>query len=487
MKNNIFRSRRFKHGTLATVMTAGFVALVVLVNVIVGLLVERFPMDIDLTDNKIFELSEESIDYLKGIDNEIEITVLAKEIDFTAQNDYYNQANEIFKKYEKYGKNITLSYVDIYSDPTVAQKYPKETLGYGQIVVSSGDRYQLLDAYDLFNTQTSQSSGYTTIASSKAEQAMTSAIMFITDENPITVTVLNGFGTTGSTDISYLTDLLNSNGYLINEINLMTEDIPENTTIAILAAPVTDITETEADKLSAYLDNDGNLGKILYYFADASQPKLPMLESLLEEWGIAFGDGYLAETDMNNIYMTNTVMMQQYGESETFTEGLNLSVPIVSYTARPMWALWPNNSNRYTEVLLSTYDSAVNVPADASADWDINTAERSSYETVISAKRVMTAGSRTLNSYIIAFSSFGMIDSYFLNMSALNNGEFMVNLSNVLSSKENGIQVVPKTLGTQTLGISQQQAVSLGAVFQYALPIVVLLIGTFVWLRRRNK
>ncbi|MBR6790039.1 MAG: GldG family protein, partial [Oscillospiraceae bacterium] len=368
MKNNIFRSRRFKHGTLATVMTAGFVALVVLVNVIVGLLVERFPMDIDLTDNKIFELSEESIDYLKGIDNEIEITVLAKETDFTAQNDYYNQANEIFKKYEKYGKNITLSYVDIYSDPTIAQKYPKETLGYGQIVVSSGDRYQLLDAYDLFNTQTSQTTGYTTIASSKAEQAMTSAIMFITDENPITVTVLNGFGTTGSTDISYLTDLLNSNGYLINEINLMTEDIPENTTIAILAAPVTDITETEADKLSAYLDNDGNLGKILYYFADASQPELPMLESLLEEWGIAFGDGYLAETDMNNIYMTNTVMMQQYGENETFTEGLNLSVPIVSYTARPMWALWPNNSNRYTEVLLSTYDSAVNVPADASAD-----------------------------------------------------------------------------------------------------------------------
>lgn len=487
MKKNIFRSRRFKHGTLATVMTAGFVALVVLVNVIVGLLVERFPLNIDLTDNQIFELSEESIDYLKGIDNEIEITVLAKELDFTAQNDYYNQANEIFKKYEKYGKNIKLSYVDIYSDPTVAQKYPKETLSYGQIVVSSGDRYQILDAYDLFNTQTNQNTGYTTIASSKAEQAMTSAIMFITDENPIAVTVLNGFGSTGITDISYLTSLLNSNGYLINEINLMTEEIPAETTIAILAAPVTDITETEANKISAYLDNDGQLGKILYYFADASQPKLPMLEALLEEWGIAFGDGYLAETDMSNIYMTNTIMMQQYGENETFTENLALDVPVVTYNARPMTALWENNSNRYTEVLLSTYDTAVNVPSDADESWDINAAERSSYDTVISAKRIIAGGSKILNSYIIAFSSMGMADSYFLNMSALNNGEFMVNLSNVLSSKENGIQVVPKTLGTESLGISQQQAVTIGAVFQYILPIAVLLIGSFVWLRRRNK
>ena len=57
MKKNIFNSRRFKHGSLATAMTVGFVAAVVLVNVIVGLLVERFPMNIDLTDNQIFELS----------------------------------------------------------------------------------------------------------------------------------------------------------------------------------------------------------------------------------------------------------------------------------------------------------------------------------------------------------------------------------------------------------------------------------------------
>ena len=39
----------------------------------------------------------------------------------------------------------------------------------------------------------------------------------------------------------------------------------------------------------------------------------------------------------------------------------------------------------------------------------------------------------------------------------------------------------------ETLGISQQQAVSIGALFQYALPVVILLAGGFVWLRRRNR
>lgn len=487
MKKNIFRSRRFKHGTMATVMTAVMVAVVVLVNVIVGMLVERFPMEIDLTENRIFELSDQSVEYLKTVEEDIDITILATEKDFSGTNSYYNQANEVINRYTKYGKNISVEYVDIYSDPTVAQKYPKETLSYGQIVVSCGDRYQILTAQDLFNTQTSQTTGKTTIASSKAEQAMTSAIMFITDENPITVTVLNGFGSTGTTDLNNLTSLLNSNGYLINEINLMTEEIPEDTTVAILAAPTTDITEAEADKISAYLDNDGKMSKIMYYFADASQPELPVLESVLEEWGIVFEPGYLAETDMNNIYMSNNVMMQQYGENSTFTAPLDTSIPVLTINARPMKALWENDGNRYTDVLLSTYDTAVKVPADAGSDWDINSAEQSSYASVISAKRTSIGGSRTLQSYLIAFSSVGMTDSYFLNMSALNNSEFLVSTTNVLTSKKNGIQVVAKTLGTESLGISQQQAVNLGALFQYALPVAVLLIGTFVWIRRRNK
>ena len=487
MKKNIFGNRRFKHGTLATVMTAGMVALVVLVNVIVGLIADRFPMDIDLTDNQIFELSDESIDYLKGIDDEINISILATEADFSGTNDYYNQANEVIKKYSKYGKNISVEYVDIYSDPTVAQKYPKETLSYGEIVVSCGDRYQILDAYDLFNTQTSSTTGYTTIASSKAEQAMTSAIMFVTDANPLTICLLTGYGSTEIADINDLTDLLNSNGYLVTEANLMTDEIPEEATIIILAAPVTDITEAEADKLNKFLENEGNMGKIMYYFADASQPELPILESLLAEWGIGVGDGYLAETDMSHIYMTSTVLMMEYGENETFTEGLNTDVPVLTVNARPLEALWPNNGNRYTEVLLSTYDTAVNVPSDADESWDINSAEQDAYASVVSGKRIIIEGSTTKNSYLVAFSSLGMIDSYFLNMSALNNGEYMVNLTNVLTNKEQGIQVVPKTLGTESLGISQQQAVTIGAIFQYALPVVILVVGCFVWIRRRNK
>ena len=53
------RSRRLRHGTMATVLSVCFVAAVVLVNVIVSILVDRYPISVDLTSNKVFELSQE--------------------------------------------------------------------------------------------------------------------------------------------------------------------------------------------------------------------------------------------------------------------------------------------------------------------------------------------------------------------------------------------------------------------------------------------
>ena len=280
---NIFKDRRFKHGSLATVMTVGLVAVVVLVNVIFSMLAARFPMDVDLTSNKIFEVSDQTIDYLKGLDKKVTVTVLAKEEDFSGTNTYYNQANEVIQKYAKYTSNITIEYLDLYANPDFVQKYPKDTLYQGYIIVACGDRHQVLTPYDLFNTQTDSSSGSTYITSSKAEQAMTSAVMNVTNANPPTAVVLTGYGVT---DVSAYTDTLKTNGYVIEEVDLLTGEIDQDADMLILAAPLTDLSEEVLKKLDTYLDNNGDFGKNLLYFASASQPELPNLEEFLKECSV---------------------------------------------------------------------------------------------------------------------------------------------------------------------------------------------------------
>ena len=79
MEKKPFNKRRLKYGSLATVITVGFLAALVLVNVIVSLLLERFPLDIDLTPDKRFALTEDSAAYIRDLSRDVSITVLAAE------------------------------------------------------------------------------------------------------------------------------------------------------------------------------------------------------------------------------------------------------------------------------------------------------------------------------------------------------------------------------------------------------------------------
>lgn len=487
---NIFKDRRFKHGTLATAVTVGFVAVVVLVNVIFSLLADRFPMDVDLTSDNIFEVTDETIDYLKNLDQKVSITVLAKEEEFSGNNAYYTQANEVIQKYAKYSSNVTITYLDLYSNPDFVNKYPKETLYTGYIIVECGDRYQVLTAYDLFNTQTDSSSGSTYITSSRAEEAMTSAIMNVTNADPPTVTVLTG---NGASNVEAYTDMLATNGYVINEVDMLTGEIDQETDLVILAAPMTDLSEGTLKKLDTYLDNDGNFGKNLMYFASATQPDLPRLEEFLEEWGIVVGDGYLAETDSSKTYvMGPTYTVQEYGD-ETYTEKLSsTNYPVLMFASRPLSSAFGENgtsSNRSTSVLLSTYDSSAIVPADLTedSDWSLDEAETGSYATAMVGQRMRYEGTTPLISRVIAFGSVECVDSSFLAYTAINNGEYTLNVANTVCNKDDGISIVSKTVGAKSLGITEQAANVIGGFFEFVVPVLVLIAGSVIWLRRRNR
>ena len=62
---------------------------------------------------------------------------------------------------------------------------------------------------------------------------------------------------------------------------------------------ISEYVESEITAMSAFLDNDGKLGKSMMVFADASTKYLPDFYSFLSEWGVAIGEGILYETDSN--------------------------------------------------------------------------------------------------------------------------------------------------------------------------------------------
>ncbi len=487
MKKNIFNNRRFKHGSLATIMTIGLIVLVVLVNIVASMLADRLPVNIDLTDNQMYELSQDSIDYLDQMDEPVTIEIFASEDDFISIGTAYGfeeftkQAEELFKKYSLYG-DVTVEYLDPYTNPDIMSKYPKESLGLGSVVVSCGDRYRALSLLDLFNVDSQTG----TIVSSKVENAVTNAIMLVTDANPTTVTVLTGVNTT---DVSGLTDLLKSNGYLVEETDILTGQINQDSALVILAAPMVDLPAESLSKLDAYLDNDGNFGKTLYYFADPTQPELPNIEEFLSEWGIGIGSGTVVETDENRIFYNSSFVMQDY-TGTSFAEGLGTTEnAILAVQYRPIEQLFTESSNRTTEALMYSFDTTTLMPTDAGSDWQPSSdAETQSYNSLVLGQRTVLVDNVQKTSSVAVFGSTLLVDPSILSMTALNNAEYLVNMSNVLCDKEDsGVIITEKTSGNQTLGISDSQKNVINMVFQYLLPVAIIIAGIVVWIRRRNR
>ena len=86
---------------MATVFTCVFVALLVLVNVVTTMLFDRYPITIDLTSNKIYSVSNDTEDYVKKVNVDVQVTIFADENTYTNYSSYNKQAVELLKLFAK--------------------------------------------------------------------------------------------------------------------------------------------------------------------------------------------------------------------------------------------------------------------------------------------------------------------------------------------------------------------------------------------------
>ena len=77
-----FNKKKLKYGSIATVVTVIFIAAVVLVNLIAGQLSKSHDLKLDLTKDQYYEVSQQTIDYIKNIDRDVEISVMNEKSDF---------------------------------------------------------------------------------------------------------------------------------------------------------------------------------------------------------------------------------------------------------------------------------------------------------------------------------------------------------------------------------------------------------------------
>ena len=235
------------------------------------------------------------------------------------------------------------------------------------------ERYRVIKATDLFDQQ--DTSGYAQygmdtykVAGSKLETSLVSAFYVVTSEESIQVAVIGGHS---SGDITGLESMLKQNNYEFTTINdLMTEEIPAETQIAVIYAPMQDFDPSEIAKLEQFLNNDGNLGKDLLYVASISQPSLPNLEDFLAEWGFEFANEAVYTTTAGSYNTYPFYVFGQAGDTD-YTQFMTLdsSRRVYPVPYRVCSLLFEDSGTRTAEVILQSDERSVGMPLDADENW----------------------------------------------------------------------------------------------------------------------
>lgn len=491
--------KKLKYGTAAAVITVVVIALVILLNVIVSMLGDRVNMKFDLTPEGNFEISDETKNYLSSLNENVEICTTVDELLFqTTENIYYRQAYEVLKKYQQNSDKITVNFVDMTVNPTFVEKYKQYYSGsvsdYSVIIFNEqSKRIKVISVNDLFNTEINYYTMSQNIVSSKAEQVLTSSLMYVTDPDPKTAVYLDVI--TQSTSGSNVTDMLESNGFDVITVEPNTEEIPMDADIIVVNSPLNDFSEDIIEKLYTFMENDGNYGKNMLYLASVYQNATPNIDAFLAEWGISVGDGIIGETNTQNLASaTSAYAIRSYIGENDYTGGIpadTFANPVVAYNARPVEALFDTFGNVSAMSLLKTSETGFVMTTEMMTAMS-ETGELPEFEEravgiiALSNKYAFIDGDQKLSNLVV-FGSDIMLDSSFTNQTYYNNGDYFISIINKISGKENGIYIVPKDLSSPTYDTNEAQFSRLRIVFMFILPALVAAAGIIVWLRRRHK
>lgn len=503
-RKNPFASKRFRHGTLSVVFTIIAVVAVVLVNVIFNLVADRFNISVDLTTDNIYSVEESTLERLAKIDSKVTLTITNPEDTFTGFGSYFIQTNEIAKKIAASNPNITLQYIDLLSNPNFTAQF-SESLSDGTLIVQSEatERYRIIPATDylLYYSDGSQIDssmasmyaqyGKTIEIRSAAEESLLSAIVGVTNVNPKTVAFATGYG---EGECAGLISLLEKNAYLTESVNLdLVSEISADIDFLVLSAPTADYSADALTKIDKWLDNGGKYGKNLIYCASAGlQSDTTNIDEFLAEWGIDVGDGVLYQQDANYGFASYGYSYGQLLQLADTAYSTGMTSGARGYFGnyiRPVKTLWDEYSNFANTPLITTYgDSAIVVPFDASEDWTPeNAKEKGNFNAAVEASKVQFEGGTTaVYSKLIVLGSELMLGDEYISMGNYSNGEFALSLFNANNDRET-ISIAPKTFTMTTFEVVPATMNPIAVVFAIVLPIIIIVVGIVVYVRRRRK
>ncbi|MCD8133926.1 MAG: Gldg family protein [Clostridiales bacterium] len=461
-------SKKIKRGVFNSTFVLIGAVIVVVVNVLSYQLPEGVK-NVDVTNQKLYTLTEDTYTVLEELDQDVTLYMLSSE------EDADDIISKTLKRYAEASDYITVEYVDPTVSPNFYSTYTDTTPTEDSVIVVSGDYSKVIDYYDIYEYTVDYSTYTQSISAYDGEGQITSAISYVTSGDLQTVYMITGHG---ETDLdSSFTDALEKLNLSVEDLTLLTEDaVPDDAAAVIINGPTSDFSEDDAQKIIDYLASGG---KALITTSYEATGDMTNFDSILAAYGMQVSQGVVMESDRSAYYQYPFYLLPNVVSADQ-TENVDGYVMIVDAQA-------VSNIDEESETL--TFTSLLETSSSAYLKTNLDT--MTTYEkedgdeegTFILGANVTdseTGADVTVITSVLTFND--TVDSY---VSGQNLSLFKGIVSDY-SDSETSVSIDAKEYTYDYLSVSQSFVIVSAIILIVCLPIVLIVLGILIWMRRRK-
>lgn len=443
---------------------------------------------IDVTENKVYTLSDSSKNEIKKIEQEVKVYIYGYKEEDTIV--------DLLKQYSKCNSNIKYEFLKDEQNKDKITQFGLET-GNMALILEVGETNKILFSNDFYSYDYST---YQQI--DLTENAITNAILNLTIAKKPKVYVL-----TGHAEFSveqYLTYILS---YLKNEVfdystlNLITVDtIPADCNLIAVFSPQKDLLDDEFTKLENYINNGGNI-IFTKDFVNKEGLNLPNFQKILDMYGVSVENGAVYETDPNSYVANSPFIFLPKIECTDITSDICTDGAVLMEFAQR----------------INTVDEATQGNLKVKYETLLTSSEKSFYLTEFSDNAIQSLANQTPSKSTIALKATKTIsepnadtgiEGKESEMIIIGNGLFVTNIESMVSAQTAQVNIynnadffvksvanltdrndtisVRKEMSSSTYAPTEQQNVIV-LIIIFTVPVVIIIAGCIVWSVRKRK
>ncbi|MDR2572604.1 MAG: GldG family protein [Oscillospiraceae bacterium] len=497
---NVLNINKIKKSGVPILITVIFLAIIILLNIFVGMLTERFFLKVDLTETGIYTLSDRAAEFLSEVDEIVDVIVLSEESAWRANNTFEVISNILRNYSASSGGQLRIQYVDPNLNSFNGPKYNNslsdlkeaytdlEDMTRNDIILLSSRRATIVSAIDLFS-QTSDGFGRPSITGIRADQELISALIYVLNEEIAHIVFINNHA---ENPMEYMNLVFERSGYRSSTINLATQDIPEDTTILVSSAPQFDFLNDEIVKLENFLLLGGNV--MIFY--DVQMQSLPMLESFLKQWGVTIENKLIFDEEFTFVPQLGILGayvaagdLPSTVNAERFTTNV---MPMGVFLARPLSS--DGSMGTFNVLPLIRTFSASSYAKDISGGGVETTVRESGDDSgpfvlAYNVRRMTRDADQVQVFANLIVGAATLFDDTFLSMygDSFYNNFLITDLANDLNPFGERVFIAPKDITGSQMLVSAGAARIILITMAIMLPLAIITSGVVVWRKRRHK